>query len=229
MRIIVNRPSIRVKSMSTFMYGFEAVKDRLPGSTVHLSSRLEHIYNDCRARYPHLHHQMITPLQAQFMAFLVQVTRPRRILELGSFCGYSAAVLQYACPQARVHCVESNSEYCRVLRENLPEATVHNMTCKDYLSDHQAESFDFCFVDADKRGYPVYRELLRHRMEDSALVIYDNVLLKGSILEETFLKADSTKTVMRQFVEFCVNDHRSCVLLPAFDGLLMERICKGSA
>ena len=211
------------------MYGFDTVKHKLPGIEEHLSPRLAKIYADTQLRHPHRHHQMISPLQAHFLAFLVGLTQPTRILELGSFCGYSVAVFLHAAPSSQVHCVERDKECCEVLRENVPEAVIHHTTCDEFLSTTAQQianghipPFDFCFVDADKKSYGRYGDLIKRVMRDGVLVVYDNVLFRDTVCVGKGQQQSEIGRSLRHFID----SKRSAVLLPAFDGLLLERIVK---
>jgi predicted O-methyltransferase YrrM len=161
------------------------------------------------------------------MHFLLSLLKPVRILELGSFTGYSAALLQHSAPSnAVIHCVEKSAEYCGVLRGNVPTVHIHNTACTDFLSSFNTEAngkFDFCFVDADKRGYEGYGRVLRDRQMVGAggMILFDNVLLRDKVLGHE--GGSETVNVMRRFVERAVSK-RGALILPAFDGILIEQV-----
>lgn len=207
--------------MSTFMHGFEHVKHSLPGMHTHLSPRLEQISTLTKSTFPSLHHQMISPLQSRFLAFLLGMIKPKRILELGSFTGYSAASMSSACPEAEVWCVEKDPRFIGVLRENVPEASIVEQSCAQFLNEFDGAKFDFCFVDADKKGYGEYRKVLREKsiVNRNGIVLYDNVLFRDQVFGDG--KSELCKS-LEAFVMEAVNE--GAVLLPAFDGILMETV-----
>jgi caffeoyl-CoA O-methyltransferase len=204
---------------STFLHGNVAGRlGAISGANGHLSPRLEGIYNDTMSRFPDRCNQMVSPLQAHFLSFLVGLAGAKRILELGTFTGYSAAAMLHASPGATMHCVEKNPELVPIARRNLPEATVHGTSCSDYLQDCP-DQFDFCFIDADKEGYAGYYAAVKPLIADGGLMVFDNVLFRDQVLNDT--PQGPIASSLRAFLEQRLKE--SGILVPAFDGIL---ICK---
>ena len=132
----------------------------------------------------------ISPDQGQFMAFLVRLAGARRVLEVGTFTGYSALSMALALPDdgTLVAC-DVSEDYAQIAREYWSRAQVsHKITLKlapaadtlrELLATGYAESFDMCFVDADKENYDIYYELGLDLLRAGGLMIIDNVLRGG--------------------------------------------------
>lgn len=111
----------------------------------------------------------IAPEQGQLMALLVQLMGVRRALEVGVFTGYSALRVALALPaDGRLVACDVSEEYTAIARRYWEQAGVSHKidlrlapaaeTLEQLLAEGQANSFDFAFIDADKRGYPTYYE-----------------------------------------------------------------------
>ena len=132
----------------------------------------------------------ISPDQGQFMAFLVRLAGARRVLEVGTFTGYSALSMALALPEdgTLVAC-DVSEDYARIAREYWSRAEVSNKitlklapaadTLRELLAAGGAGAFDLCFVDADKENYDTYYELGLKLLRVGGLMIIDNVLRGG--------------------------------------------------
>lgn len=132
----------------------------------------------------------ISPDQGQFMAFLVRLAGARRVLEIGTFTGYSALSMALALPEdgTLVAC-DVSEDYARIAREYWSRAQVANKitlklapaadTLRELLAAGGAGAFDLCFVDADKENYDTYYELGLKLLRVGGLMIIDNVLRGG--------------------------------------------------
>jgi caffeoyl-CoA O-methyltransferase len=172
--------------------------------------------------------QMLTGLvEGRLLEFLVFATRPRRVLELGTYSGYSSlAMASVLPPGGHIDTCEADEEHAAVARRYLDEAgvgdrvTIHLGPALETIEGLEGE-FDFVFVDADKVNYPAYYEALVPRLSPNGLMVLDNTLWSGAVAEPD----DSSET--RMFVELnerIASDPRVvAVVLTVRDGVTLVR------
>jgi caffeoyl-CoA O-methyltransferase len=132
-----------------------------------------------------------TPDEAALLTLLARLVGARRALELGTFTGYGAiSIARGLADGGRLTCLELDEEYAAIARRNLEEAGVADRTeiivgpALRWLRSMPAEpTFDYVFLDADKRGYPDYYEELVPRLLPGGLLLIDNVLLRGGVID----------------------------------------------
>jgi predicted O-methyltransferase YrrM len=175
----------------------------------------------------------IPPEMGQFLAFLVEITGARNILELGTFTGYSALTMAMAMPEdGRIVACDINESAHVLCRQYWSKAGVADRIelrvgeCADSLSDliaeGRAESFDLAFIDADKPGYAEYFEACLTLLRPGGLMAFDNVFMKGDVVDET--PRGKYTPFMQRFNEMIHRDQRvSMVTLPFADGLTLAR------
>lgn len=175
----------------------------------------------------------IAPEQGQFMALLVQLCGARRILEIGTFTGYSATCMAQAMPaDGRMICCDLPGDYNAIARRYWHEAGVLERielrlapaleTLNALERAGQGESFDLIFIDADKANYPVYLEHALVLARQGGLILFDNVLWSGRVLEQN---PDSADTRAIQALNRTLKRDRrlDLSLLPLGDGLTICR------
>ncbi|MEO4047287.1 class I SAM-dependent methyltransferase [Pseudomonas sp. CAU 1711] len=175
----------------------------------------------------------IAPEQGQFMALLVQISGARKILEIGTFTGYSALCMAQAMPaDGRLICCDLPGEYNAIAERYWYEAGVGErieLRLAPALESLNAleragevESFDLIFIDADKANYPVYLEHALALVRRGGLILFDNVLWSGRVLEQS---PDSQDTRAIQSLNRALKrDSRvDLSLLPLGDGLTLCR------
>ncbi|EQM65920.1 class I SAM-dependent methyltransferase [Pseudomonas solani] len=175
----------------------------------------------------------IAPEQGQFMAMLVRLTGARRILEIGTFTGYSALVMAEAMPaDGRILCCDLPGYYNAVARRYWQEAGVDTRidlqlapaleTLGRLEREGQAGSFDLIFIDADKANYPAYLEHALALVRSGGLVLFDNVLWSGRVLEANPESAD-TRAIKALNRALKTDARLDLSLLPIGDGLTLCR------
>lgn len=169
-------------------------------------------------------------LQGRLLKMLVRMTGARKILELGTFSGYSAICLAEGLDEdGVVHTIEIDDELEDFIRENLSKAGVEDKVCL-HIGDAleilpallKSEDFDMVFVDADKRRYAEYYNLLIDRLRSGALVVADNTLWDGHVIETDAQRHDAQTAGVKEFNDIVAADQRvEKVILPLRDGLTL--------
>jgi caffeoyl-CoA O-methyltransferase len=164
--------------------------------------------------------------QAVLMELLVRAMGVRSAVEIGTFTGYSAlAVARGMGPEGHLLCLDVSEEWTSIARDYWARAGVaERIELRigpgiDALRSLPAkEQFDFAFVDADKTGYPDYYQELIPRMRRGGLLLADNTLQSGAVLDAA--RDDPNTVAIRLFNETVLADDRVReVLLPIGDGV----------
>ncbi|SRR5579883_586044 len=173
----------------------------------------------------------IAPEQGQFMALLVQLMRAKKTLDIGVFTGYSALVIALALPQeGKVVACDVSEEYTAIARDWWQKAGVTDKidlhiapaleTLDQLLAAGDAGTFDFAFIDADKRNYDGYYERSLQLVRPGGLIVIDNVLWSGRVADSQV--QDNRTNRMRAFNQKLHQDLRITLsLLPIADGLML--------
>lgn len=175
----------------------------------------------------------IAPEQGQFMMLLIQLMGAERIIEVGTFTGYSTLCMALSLPsEGRIITCDVHQEWTDVAQRYWSEAGVRHQielrlapameTLEALLADDQAETFDFMFIDADKENYLGYYETGMELVRPGGLIAVDNVLWGGSVAD--FAKQDKDTEAIRMLNETLHRDRRvDLSLVPIGDGLTLAR------
>ena len=133
----------------------------------------------------------VSPDQGAFLQVLVAAVDARNALEVGTFTGYSAICIARGLgEQGRLTCLELEDEYADIAQRNLEAAGVQDRVTivrgpagESLGSMPEEATFDFVFLDADKTGYPDYYEQILPRMKPNALLLIDNILMGGDVVD----------------------------------------------
>ena len=171
-------------------------------------------------------------VQGQIMRMLVQTSGASRILELGTFTGYSAICLASAMPEGgHLDTLEINDELEDLILEGFDRAgladtiALHIGDCKETLRRFREEGreYDLVYMDANKREYPEYYELIFDMVRPGGLILADNVLWDGKVCEDPMPQDKQTLGIAR-FNDMVSADERvESVILPLRDGLNLIR------
>ncbi len=168
-------------------------------------------------------------LQGRFLSFFAKVCRPSTILEIGTYTGYSALCLAEGLnSDGRLITIDINEEL-----ETFTRSFFDRSEYKDQIDCRIADAkdelakingpFDLVFIDADKRNYGLYYYLITDKMSPGGIILVDNVLWSGKIVDET--ARDKSTQALRDFNQKCLDDPRvDKMLLPLRDGLYMMRV-----
>ena len=172
----------------------------------------------------------IAPEQGAFMTLLARAIGARRIIEVGTFTGYSALCLARALPaDGKLLCCDLNDEWTTIARRHWQAAGVADKIelrlglALETLQGLPADPIvDLSFIDADKQGYRAYYEEILPRTRPQGLILFDNVLWFGQVLERESRDADVR--AIQALNDFLANDPRvESVMLPIADGLTICR------
>jgi caffeoyl-CoA O-methyltransferase len=167
---------------------------------------------------------MVGALEGAFLRMLVLMTGAKRILEIGTFTGYSALLWAEALPRdGRVITCDINPETTEIAKRYFAESPQgHKIEVKLGPALHSLKfidgPFDICFIDADKESYPQYYEACFERVRPRGLIVLDNMLRDGQVLEP----ADPGSLAIDALNKRIRKDPRvENVLLPVRDGIML--------
>jgi predicted O-methyltransferase YrrM len=175
----------------------------------------------------------IAPEQGKFMTLLARLLGVRKALEIGVFTGYSALCVAAALPaDGRLIACDISAEYTRIAQEYWARAGVADRidlrlapaseTLAALLAEGAAGSFDLAFIDADKTGYAGYYEQCLALLRPGGLIVVDNVLWNGRVLDTA--SADEDTRAIQAFNRRIHKDVRvDLSLVPIGDGLSLLR------
>jgi caffeoyl-CoA O-methyltransferase len=177
----------------------------------------------------------ISPNQGRLLQLLVEMSGARRILEIGTLGGYSAIHLARALPDdGAMISLEIDEHHAEVARNNVARAGLSDQVeirvgdaheLLGSLTEDSEGPFDVIFIDADKEGYPAYLDASLHLVRSGALILGDNTIRGGTVLDPQ----DATARATREFNERIARDpNLSGIVLPlireVIDGLTIARV-----
>ncbi|AXR64378.1 O-methyltransferase [Leptospira mayottensis] len=186
----------------------------------------------------------ISPEEGQFLRLLVQISGARRIVEIGTFTGYSSLCFAFALPEdGKILCCDISEEWTRIARKYWKESGLEpkirlkigsaletlqllldSKSAPVWASDFAfgPSSIDLIFLDADKENYPNYYALILQLLKPGGLLIADNVLWDGSVVDSTH--QESSTIGIRKFNELVRSDLNVDVsMVPIADGVSLVR------
>ena len=175
----------------------------------------------------------IAPEQGQFMAMLVKIMGATRLIEIGTFTGYSTLVCAMALSVGRIIAIDSDPASTAIAKDFWKQAKVDHLIdlrigdAQDILQsllqeDALKEAIDFVFIDADKINYPIYYELCLKLLRKNGIILFDNVLWGGAVADKE--NQDRNTTAIRNLNLNLLGDHRVDIsLVPIGDGLTIAR------
>ena len=175
----------------------------------------------------------ISPEQGQFFRFLLETMQAKKVLEIGTFTGYSAICMALALPaNGHVICLDVSFDWTRMaekywLKMQLDhKITLHIapalQTLEKLIQDSQHNTFDFAFIDADKPNYANYYEYCLRLIRTGGVIAIDNVLWDGQVINPE--NQNENTQAIRALNEKIKNDDRvSICMLPMGDGLTLAR------
>ncbi len=166
--------------------------------------------------------------QGRFLAFISKLLRPQYILEIGTYTGYGTLCLAEGLrDDGVIHTIDYNEELADIQlryfrRSAYADRIIRHTGDAREIIPGLTEKFDLIFLDADKLNYPHYYDLLKSKVHPGSLLIADNVLWSGKVLDEKFQDKDTAG--LREFNRRVHRDPEvEHILLPLRDGLMMLR------
>ena len=168
--------------------------------------------------------------QGRILSLLSKIKNPKTILEIGTYTGYSALCLAEGLQdEGFLHTIDKNEELVDFQKKYFDKSAYKNQI-KQHLGDALDiiptinTKFDLVFIDADKPNYSNYFYAIIDKMNKGGIIISDNVLWSGKVIENLDLKDESTIELVK-YNKLLKNDKRvETVLLPIRDGLSISRV-----
>jgi caffeoyl-CoA O-methyltransferase len=188
------------------------------------------LIDETRRLLPERAQMQIAPEQGAFMTLLASLIGARFAVEVGTFTGYSAlSIARGLVPGGRLLCCDISEKFVSVGRPFWEQAGVADRidvrigpAIATLRSLPQERSIDLAFIDADKTGYADYYEEILARLSPRGVILVDNVLWSGSVIDPAINDADTA--AIRAFNDHVVADPRvTAVMLPISDGLTVIR------
>lgn len=168
-------------------------------------------------------------IQGAVLAMMSHMIRPERVLEIGTYTGYSAICLaQGLKPGGHLHTIDINEELSDMCAKYWAEAgvadriTQHIGQGKDIIPA-MSETFDLVFIDADKVNYGLYFDLVIDKVPAGGWILADNVLYDGEVIQPQEEQSRNAKAIHAFNEKIRADDRVEQVLLPVRDGLLIMR------
>ncbi|MCT4561614.1 MAG: O-methyltransferase [Crocinitomicaceae bacterium] len=169
-------------------------------------------------------------LQGRFLSMISKLMKPKYVLEIGTYTGYSALCLAEGLPQeGRLTTIDVNEELASRVQGYFNESPYGKQidmrigNALDIIPTLDG-NFDLVFIDADKENYANYLDLVIPRMNKGGVIIGDNVLWSGKVVQDVKANDSSTKAIMNFNQQVHLDERLENVLLPLRDGLMMARV-----
>ena len=197
----------------------------------HSDAEPEYLYRLWRATNIHLLHGRMASghLQGRLLKMLVQMIRPKTILEVGTFSGYSALCMAEGLEEGgMVYTFEINDEqedFTRPWIEGSPVADKVTFIIGDAITEapRLGITFDMAFIDGDKRTYQETYEMVLSILKPGGFILADNTLWDGHVVDDAYEHDQQTHGIVR-FNDFIAHDPRvERVIVPLRDGLTLIR------
>ena len=173
----------------------------------------------------------ISVSQCHFLHLIIKISKIKKVLEIGTFTGLSALTISLALPSdGKLIALDKNIETTKVANDYFKKANQDKKietiikSALDSLNDLKKNNkkFEMIFIDADKENYKNYYDQSIELLNKDGLIIIDNVLWHGEVVDET--KNDKFTTNMRDFNKYVKNDSRTeQIIMPLGDGLTVCR------
>ena len=168
--------------------------------------------------------------QGRLLSLIAKLKAPQHILEIGTYTGYSTLCLAEGLNKnGEIHTIDKNEELEDLQRKYFDKSGFgtqifqHVGLAKELIPSIN-KKFDLVFIDADKTNYKAYFDLILPKCNSGALILSDNVLWSGKVVEKLNPKDKDTAALLEYNVYINENDKVETVLLPIRDGLTLTRV-----
>lgn len=167
--------------------------------------------------------------QGRILSLVSKIIKPKTVLEIGTYTGYSTICLSEGLEKnGSIHTIDNNEELLVIQNKYFKKAGISEKV-KQYTGDATKIvkklnfDFDLVFIDADKENYPLYFDSIIDKVKPGGVIIADNILWSGKILEKVEEEDYATKSII-EFNDKVNNDERvEVIILPIRDGLSLIR------
>lgn len=168
--------------------------------------------------------------QGRVLSLLSKLIRPKKILEIGTYTGYSALCLaEGLLTGGSLHTIDINEELSEIQQRYFAKSPF-----KDQIVQHIGDaleiipaldhSFDLVFIDAEKTEYPKYMQIVLEKTRSGSVILSDNVLWSGKVVEKVAEKDQATKALQQYNLMIKDDPRLETVILPIRDGLSLSRV-----
>jgi len=168
--------------------------------------------------------------QGRFLSLLSKMVQPRTILEIGTYTGYATLCLAEGLhPEGVLHTIDIKEELTDLQREFFDRSGYGNQIVQHLgkaadIIPSLDTTFDLVFIDADKQNYAHYFDLVIEKMNRGGLILSDNVLWSGKVVEEVKHNDKHTQALMAYNQKIKDDPRVETVLLPIRDGITLSRV-----
>ena len=168
--------------------------------------------------------------QGRVLSMVSKLINPKNVLEIGTYTGYSALCLVEGIqPKGQLHTIDTNEELYDLQRKYFDKSGFGNQIIQHTgnalnIIPTIDKTFDLVFIDADKQNYPNYLEIILPKLKSGSVILSDNVLWTGKVIEK-LQKGDKDTEALLKYNKM-INEHSQLetVLLPIRDGLTLTRV-----
>ena len=168
-------------------------------------------------------------IQGRFLSLISKIKSPLHILEIGTYTGYGTLCLaEGLATNGKIFTIDRNEELINIQNKYFEESGNRDKIIQltgnaiDILMDLN-ENFDLIFIDADKENYIKYFEIVSKKLNPNGIIISDNVLWSGKVVEES--DGDQETNTLKKFNNLLSKDERfQTIILPLRDGLSISRL-----
>ena len=167
--------------------------------------------------------------QGRLLSVISKIINPKKILEIGTFTGYSTLCLAEGLDEnGEIHTVDINEELFDLQRKYFKKSSFNNNITQHLgnaldIIPKLDRDFDLIFLDADKINYPKYLDILIVRLKKGGVLLSDNVLWDGKVLNEISHKDKSTKAIVKYNELLNNRSDMDSVILPIREGITISR------
>ena len=168
--------------------------------------------------------------QGRVLSMISKLIQPKNVLEIGTYTGYSAlSIAEGLHPEGNIHTIDKNEELFS-LQQKYFEKSAYTGKIHSHIGNALEiiptleEKFDLVFIDADKSNYINYFNLIIDKMNVGGIILSDNVLWSGKVVEELNPKDIDTKVLLEYNALLNTDKRLETVLLPIRDGLTISRV-----
>jgi predicted O-methyltransferase YrrM len=168
--------------------------------------------------------------QGRFLSMISQMIKPKYILEIGTYTGYSAICLAEGLqPDGKLFTIDVNPENEELVNYFIVQSgnngkILHIIGDAYQITRTLKHPFDLVFIDADKPNYEKYYELVMEMIPSGAFILLDNVLWSGKVLDNTAIEKDKDTKILHELNQKITDDNRvENILIPLRDGLMLVR------